>query len=224
MRGVDSDSSGRMRLWHEAWMMSLQNFPLGMGPQSWLTHDLITEGYRSGEEIASPHNMYLLWAAEYGWLGVFGLALIGIWFLKLVADVSRMRSGTTGTQNLLQGALLMSVVAALIHSSVSGVFIAPASMLIGLVVLATFWGLFRHKTDELRGCLTEGKASKVAKSIFASCVIAVSAVWIGQVGEYNKAMERDIESGATSQHAGLTPRFWLHGYYPRRDELMPEPK
>ena len=224
MRGVGSDSSGRMRLWYEAWIMSLQNFPLGMGPQSWLTHDVITAGYRSGKEIASPHNMYLLWAAEYGWLGVSGLALIGIQFLKRVTEVSRRRSGDAEAHILLQGAVLMSVVAALVHAGVSGVLIAPASMLVGLVVLATFWGLFHHKADEVSNRLRGGRANKIAKSIFASCVIAASAVWIGQVGEYRKAMERDIDSVAASQHSGLSPRFWLHGYSPRRNELMSDSK
>lgn len=224
MRGVDSDSSGRMRLWYEAWIMSLQHFPLGMGPQSWLTHDLITDGYRSGSEIASPHNMYLLWAAEYGWLGVLGLALIGVQFLKRVTEVSRRRSGDARQHTLLQGAVLMSVLAALIHAGVSGVLIAPASMLVGLFVLATFWGLFHHKADEVRDCLRGREGGKVAKSIFVSCVFAVSAIWLWQVCEYHKAMERDIDSAATSQDVGLSPRFWLHGYYPRRNELMSDSK
>ena len=77
IRGIRASSSGRMPLWQEAWAISLQNFPFGMGPQSWLTHDILTKSYQSTSKFGHPHNMYLMWAAEYEWVSASGLILLG---------------------------------------------------------------------------------------------------------------------------------------------------
>lgn len=53
VRSLKTDSSGRMPLFIEAWHMSLQNFPFGMGPQSWLTHEVITSTYANSKSWAT---------------------------------------------------------------------------------------------------------------------------------------------------------------------------
>jgi len=114
LRGVGMDGSGRMRLWSEAWAMSLVNFPFGMGPQSWLTHEVITPAYETGKRLGHPHNMYLMWAAEYGWLAVFGLILIGVEGVRRVWNVRREIAlfSLQFEQTQLMIALVASVIAA----------------------------------------------------------------------------------------------------------------
>src|SRR5690606_10260322 len=76
IRSIKADSSGRIPLFIEAWQMSLQNFPFGMGPQSWLMHETLTDVYANSKQFGHPHNMYLMWAAEYGWILLVALGLV----------------------------------------------------------------------------------------------------------------------------------------------------
>ncbi|PTB96770.1 hypothetical protein C9993_09605, partial [Marinobacter sp. Z-F4-2] len=62
LRSLHGTSSGRWPLFIEAWHMSFQCFPYGMGPQSWLTHDLLSHEYSESKKFGHPHNMYLMWA------------------------------------------------------------------------------------------------------------------------------------------------------------------
>jgi O-antigen ligase len=83
-----------MPLWQEAWAMSWQNFPFGMGPQAWLTHDIITEAYRESRKFGHPHNMYLMWAAEYGWISIAGLVVLcGFAMKQLLRQVLAAKEG-----------------------------------------------------------------------------------------------------------------------------------
>src|SRR5690606_34027026 len=43
VRGIKLHDAGRWPMFLEAWAMSFQSFPFGMGPQSWLTHDILNE-------------------------------------------------------------------------------------------------------------------------------------------------------------------------------------
>jgi O-antigen ligase len=224
VRGIKGDSSGRMPLWQEAWAMSLQNFPFGMGPQSWLTHEILTSEYEASKKFGHPHNMYLMWAAEYGWVAIAGLlvlmghALRRLWFRR-----SEVQRGVYGYPLALV-AFTASVVAAMVHAGVSAVFIAPGSMLVGLLVLSVFWALIQPAAFD--GPLsTEKKGSTGRSRIFASAlVIAVgvgSGLWLKQVWEYHQAMVEDLPYYQRNVSLGHLPRFWFHGYFPRQPGLMP---
>jgi hypothetical protein len=224
LRGVGMDGSGRMRLWSEAWAMSLVNFPFGMGPQSWLTHEVITPAYETGKRLGHPHNMYLMWAAEYGWLAVFGLILIGVEGVRRVWNVRREIAlfSLQFEQTQLMIALVASVIAAFFHAGASAVFLAPASMLVGLVVLAVFWAVISHSQfgsgfsgPRDFGRLTWGRAL-VALMAFMSLLF-----WNLEVVRYYKAMRLDQSWYAENVRQPFYPRFWYHGYYPRHPDLMP---
>jgi O-antigen ligase len=139
VRAIKADSSGRMPLFIEAWRMSLENFPFGMGPQSWLTHDLLTEAYRHSHKFGHPHNMYLMWAAEYGWLLIVALmALVSQAIRFFWQRRTEVRTGHNSQLALPLAAFTASVSAALLHAGVSAVFMAPGSMLVGFLVLSVF--------------------------------------------------------------------------------------
>jgi len=224
MRSLGTDSSGRMPLWEEAWVMSLQYFPLGMGPQSWLTHEVLTDRYSASKTFGHPHNMYLLWAAEYGWLAVGGLALIGVagfkrlWRHRALARVG----GTSPERTLLLVGLSASVVAALVHASVSAIFMAPASMIIGLFVMGAFWSLVSVPSQR-----PEGLASRARKNwrrpVSAAIVFLGLTFWIYGVAGYYQAMQVDLGQNSGLKGTGFLPRFWHHGNFPRHPDQMPPP-
>jgi len=200
--------------------MSLENFPLGMGSQSWLTHDILTEGYQRSPKFGHPHNMYLMWAAEYGWL------LIGA-FLMLVGQAvqlfwrrrNEVRAGDNNELALPLAAFTASVSAALLHAGVSAVFMAPGSMLIGFLVLCVFWALI---TPESRPVTPKRPKARVLAAVFVGLLISAPCIyWLNEVAAYHKAMESDLEFYYENVPAGTLPRFWFHGNFPRHPSQMP---
>jgi len=222
LRAIGTDTSGRIPLWREAWMMSLERFPFGMGAQAWLTHEPLTEAYRERKTLGSPHNMYLLWAAEYGWVSVLGLGLIGLHYAFRVLGFRHLiaEGEVSDSRIMLACGIFMSVIAALVHAGVSGVFIMPPSMLIGLVVLGVFVTLFGAP---LPSDLVAEKATFAGSRIreFATLTVFVGLImWGGKVWDYYIHMLEDDIWVSENLGFGTTPRFWLHGYYPRQKELM----
>lgn len=223
IRGVKGDSSGRVPLWVEAWNMSLQNFPFGMGPQSWLTHDILTGAYRESSKLGHPHNMYLMWAAEYGWISIAGLimlcgvALKNLWLRMAAARAEGNGNGLCGV------ALTASVTAAMVHGSVSAVFIAPGSMLVGLCVLTAFWAFVTpHPIGSDREYVVRrSKRSWLGGYLFVLMFVLVSTFWFKNVLVYRQAMELDRTFYDDEVSLRQLPRFWLHGNFPRHPSQMP---
>lgn len=218
MRAIGTDTSGRIPLWREAWMMSLERFPFGMGTQSWLTHEPLTDAYRDGKSLGSPHNMYLLWAAEYGWLSVLGLGLIGLHYAFRVLDFRRLiaKGEVSDSRIMLACGVFMSVVAALVHAGVSGIFIVPPSMLIGLVVLGLFVALF----DSTKKTHKKPVGGSKLRAFVAFAVFLLLLGWGSKVWNYYIFMHKDTIWASENVGTGTKPRFWFHGYYPRKPELM----
>ncbi|KEF31626.1 hypothetical protein D777_01975 [Marinobacter nitratireducens] len=211
------DSSGRWPLWVEAWSMSFQNFPFGMGGHSWVSHETITDLYVNSPKTSHPHNMYLMWAAEFGWLCIFAFAVVGarvlylLWQRKVVGC-----SRNTNRESLAVG-LTSSVVAGLVHASVSAVFLAPASMLVGLFVLAFFWALIqREKVAAPREISRQGRCSQLVFGSLVAAIVAFSGgLWLLKVENYYQAMAGDLVYYQYELKQGLKPGFWFHGYFPR---------
>lgn len=216
-RSVDLNSSGRLMLWREAWEMSLVNFPFGMGPHSWLTHSAITDALVHSKHFGHPHNMYLLWAAEYGWISIaaFGFAVLGIGKSVLARTIEHRSSGKAET---IMAGLLASTVGAFVHAGVSAVFMAPASMMVGFLVLSMFLGKFQSPV-----VATQERASQplvfLAKNVSVGVALVLCLVsgifWMGEVVRYYKD---NIEDRQTYKGQGsiYSPRFWSHGDFPRQ--------
>ncbi|KPP99744.1 MAG: type 4 pilus glycosylase [Marinobacter sp. HL-58] len=222
VRGIKTNSSGRLSLWHEAWIMSLEKFPFGMGPQSWLTHDILTETYRSSSRFGHPHNMYLMWAAEYGWIAIGGLLiLVGVALRRLWHKIKGLRNGDHHNGFLLVG-FTASVTAALVHAGASAVFMAPGSMLVGLPVLCVFWALISPYQSTVP---VSSARQKFVTSTFAGYAIvivfaAACMLWFQDVLDYRQAMADDIPYYQEEVRQGKLPRFWLHGNFPRHQSQM----
>lgn len=221
LRSVHATSSGRLPLFQEAWQMSLQHFPFGMGPQSWLTHDLLTQEYVESSKFGHPHNMYLMWAAEYGWLLVFLIAVFAVHctFLFWKRRNALLLEGSAKNIAVLCG-VAASVIGALVHAGVSAVFIAPGSMLVGVLVLAGFWALIVPSgLFEVRGVKTNTKSSGrlMFTAFLAPLIVLLWLLWLGQVHAYYVDMRTDEIYYKEELKQPTMPRFWLHGNFPRAD-------
>lgn len=224
VRGIRGDSSGRMPLWLEAWEMSLQNFPFGMGPQSWLTHDILTDAYRESPKFGHPHNMYLMWAAEYGWVSI--AALVTLCCVALRNLRSRIaESRIIQDQNVLfLVAFTASVTAAMFHAGVSAVFIAPGSMLVGLCVLSVFWALIKPEANLHDSEIKFGSfhRAKYINYVAALLFFLLASMWFLEVLRYREAMANDLIYYQNELSQKHLPRFWFHGNFPRHPSQMPD--
>lgn len=220
---VERGGSGRLPLFAEAWQMSLQNFPFGMGPQSWLTHEALTDAYKSSAKLGHPHNMYLMWAAEYGWLLIAVLvffafrAIQAFWaWRKIICSEDRYEFAV-----ILAG-FTASVSAALFHAGVSAVFMAPGSMLIGLFVLIVFWGLINSTPNSSDYRNAQNNFSNAFDRV-GVLVIVLLLCWLGwatAVWRYHQDMIVDQSFYLDNVGEGTLPRFWFHGNFPRPEPNM----
>ncbi len=222
VRGIKASSSGRIPLWQEAWAMSLQKFPFGMGPQSWLTHDILTETYRLSPKFGHPHNMYLMWAAEYGWISISGLAVLGGYGLKYLWRRASMVRKRENLEGLWLVGFTVSVTAALVHAGASAVFIAPGSMLVGLLVLTVFWALVTPASPKTAPRDAGKGYSRAAGYLLALVLLVAGGFWFRDVLRYQYAMAADLEYYQNELSFGHLPRFWFHGNFPRHPSQMPD--
>ncbi|PTB95401.1 hypothetical protein C9974_00580 [Marinobacter sp. B9-2] len=223
VRGLKTDNSDRIPQILEAWAMSLQHFPLGMGAQSWLTHDILTSQYDLTKKFGHPHNMYLMWAAEYGWLLV-ALVLVLVAFAAVRFFVKRRQllnnEDSVSVSRLV--AITASVSAALFHAGVSAVFMAPASMLVGLLVLTLFWCEIQlNSPNDAVPADNANRKRSLAGGLLLAGFVVIAYHWFGNVSDYHKAMREDVQFYEENAFKGHLPRFWFHGYFPRNSTEMP---
>jgi O-antigen ligase len=216
-RAPHVDSSGRGPLWLEAWNMSLVHVPLGMGPQSWLTHEPMTEAYRQSQRYGHPHNMYLYWAAEYGWLSILAFLLMVAGAMNLVFRSRSQVGGRDGA--LLLPGFLMSVTAGCVHAAFSAVFIAPASMLAGFFVITCFWALASWEGAEAetqkKGRISRPWLWRMLAGMALIVLLVWGSVWQSEIRRYHEDHRLDRQTYRSPGSIG-TPRFWSHGDFPRQ--------
>jgi len=216
-KSLNTTTSGRIPQWKEAFAMSLQNFPFGMGVQSWLTHDIITDTYRV--RFGHPHNMYLLWAAEYGWLFVASLFIGVMWILRRSFGRIRDFASNDPKRALILMALLHSFIAACTHAGVSAVFIGPASLLVGWFVMVAILRMTFPVTGDKSKLSTKSVQLWLRGSLAALLVWSFVVYW-DAVLEYKRASDRDqVCYPYMGIPTGNGPRFWLHGDFPRPPSL-----
>ncbi len=223
VRTVHAGDSGRLPLFIEAWQMSFQNFPFGMGPQSWLTHERLTAAYSAAGKLGHPHNMYLMWAAEYGWALIAALGVVVLqairYFWKIRAVMLVESAPNASDEKLLMlAAFTASVSAALFHAGVSAVFMAPGSMLAGLFVLIGFWALILPAGAEPSPSVEMPQQPfffRLPALVLSAILLIGWVVWSQDVWGYYQDMREDEELYYKDVGEGMLPRFWFHGNFPR---------
>src|SRR5690606_19550089 len=171
------------------------------------------------KQFGHPHNMYLMWAAEYGWILLVALGLVVAQCIRYFWRRRRqVIEAEFDEQLLLLAGFTASVSAALFHAGVSAVFMAPGSMLVGMFVLIAFWALIIPGTDvstmNNRGVPFRGKRMSAA-AIASFLVLIVWIDWMKEVVVYYQDMRLDEEGAYEQVGEGILPRFWFHGNFPR---------
>ena len=113
-----------------------------------------------------------------------------------------------------------SMIGALVHAGVSAVFIAPGSMLVGMLVSVGFWALIAPI-----GLFVGGSVRTTSKSagrfvfavVLATSIFGLWLLWLGQVYSYYLDMKEDEVYYQGELKQPSMPRFWFHGNFPRRD-------
>lgn len=227
VEGIRTSSSGRTELWAEALAMSMQNFPFGMGAQSWITHASITEEMDQGLRFGSPHNMYLLWAAEYGWLSVLLVAVLVLSGFRALFNIRKEFNEVPCKTRIAIVALFVAASAGLIHSAVSGIFMIPASALLGFIVLSLLTAVIlkyggASNIVRMTSC-SKTKSQTKCRAILVLSIAIGMFTWLAGVKYYHADMLLDRPYYEENITLRAMPRFWLHGYFPRESNLMPSP-
>lgn len=227
LRELKGHTSGRLVLWQEAWVMSLRNFPFGMGSQSWLTHEIFTESYFQSKKFAHPHNMYLFWAAEYGWIILLLFFALCVSVLRTLFNTVKVLVNDRSKVDLqCFVGISASVFSAFTHAGASAVLIAPGSMLIGMFVLTAFCALINFRSVGLRHDQNSEPTSgpiftKALPYLFIFFLVIGCVKWLIDVNDYYKEMAQDLHFYQSEVSGGEQPRFWLHGNFPRYTTEMP---
>ena len=135
-----------------------------------------------------------------------------------IRDRAELFEAEESGQILLLAGFTASVSAALFHAGVSAVFMAPASMLLGMFVLIGFWGLVQQKsavTGIQPSPTTNTRFRVITTTLLATVIVIVWAFWAGEVWRYYKDMRADETYYHKHVRDGTLPRFWHHGNFPR---------
>jgi hypothetical protein len=203
----------RLILWKEAFSMSLANFPFGMGGQSWLTHEPITEPFVNAEvkSFGAPHNMYLLWASEYGWIFILTLFFPAYFIIRGVKRCYEVYCAQSNPLAHVLVGVVASLLAGLLHSGVSSVLLAPAGMIFGLMVFSIAWAFAVSYDDNI-----PSQKNKSFWVLMTTSTFLLGLFFLSGVVDYKVESDRDRECFEKVGMSGYMPRFWYHGYFPNQ--------
>ena len=123
---------GRWPLWQQAVHLILAHPLLGAGPMHY--------SYYMNPIAAHPHNSLLLIASEWG-IPVLVLVLV-LFFWGLKSWIKRQDSRLRGNDRILSFALTASLIAASIHSLVSGILVMPLSQVMLCIIVGWMLGVY----------------------------------------------------------------------------------
>jgi len=202
-----ADSSRRLELWVVAWQAFKSSPIWGLGPM----HMANVNGINP---ITSPHNIYLMWMAEWGFPaflfgGFIALKNFYRWIQSALIDPSVQKV-----------ALTISLIAGLIHSGVSGLLITPLSQLLFALLLGWSIGIYYSGRNETLWISHKNSFNGILKSI---PLVLLAVFLFAKVGAMVPSLEESkekfqdlnrkekIELFPTSR-ATIYPRFWEQGF------------
>jgi hypothetical protein len=187
-------SSGRLRLWRYALGEAASHPLLGIGPMNYACTSPIYDS-------ASPHNFPLQVMAEWGIPAFLLLLLVaGFLFLVLFRTLRKPRACSAPVMPLT-GFLATALLAAAIHACLSGVLIAPASQVAGVLVGGWLLGTLpiqaslRHSQVPATTVLLSGLVLSIAFLAFARQEIAVAELRLEQTPIMDRAIPRLWQNG-----------------------------
>ena len=214
---VNLNSSGRWDLWVEAISLIRDNWLLGVGPQ----HYAVYSDYGFGH----PHNLILQLALDYGviiaGLLMAGLCLFGICTCKTISAPNAFG---------FEKACTWSLVSIFGTSLFSGVWVAPMTQLLVVLVAAPLVAILRHpaiKGDVNAVCYdqvmsksyTSTRRELLLQRLIAVGVITMTCAMAWFVGaEVKQRIDAPVILGDAEIKVIHAPRFWQYQHWDLRPE------
>ena len=197
--------SGRIEAWKFAISQIIDKPLLGLGPMhfSWI---------EINPPLSTPHNIVLQSISEWGIPAfVFLTALIVCSFYKFIAQSKELQLGyQSDTEICYRISVTASLVGAITHSLVSGIFETPLSQLLAVIVLGWAVGdYFLSKGDKLLM-----KRERISfKFVLTMLLLLVSVGFVAQKIAFDTANIEETylchnEIKSTNKYY---PRFWHQG-------------
>ena len=188
------DGSGRTGMWRDS-IRDIRMHPLlGIGPMNYACSGPV---YRAGH----PHNFALQFAGEWGLLATLVLLVILSYLARVTWKVVRHPFDSENSRHI-RGVLASGVVAAVIYSLLSGVFVMPASQITGILVGGWLMGV----------APVEIRAQKlhrigVAVLIGATLLVSMAATFFS----FAEAWQREYRDGMIDRMDQRIPRYFQQG-------------
>lgn len=182
-------SSGRVELWSAALGGFLENPVFGVGPMGFAALDQLHSYH--------PHNVLLQLGYEWGGLALaVSLLVVG----RLLWLVYKHEARGVEAPRMERVAVLASILAACLHSLVSGVFVVPYTQLWLAVLVGVYWGI----SDPAAMCPGAWKGQP--RNYPAIVFFGAAVLWLVLV------VYRDLPGKIAAETTpGQGMRFWTDG-------------
>lgn len=179
--------SGRYEIWEWGFNAWIQNPIFGIGPMH-------VANSNNRIDHAGLHNFYLQFLTEWGVLAFILLCVLLIIFLLFITK-KIMRSCINKRNTIVYFGFYWSIIAALIHGFVSGIFTTPISQIWGILILTWFMGF----------TVNEGKTYSIRRSMLSVLYILLVTILV--------AILLSIQFLDSTNMSTLYPRFWGQGKF-----------
>jgi len=202
----NDSTSSRLILYKIAWLLIKASPFIGVGPMhyAFYTHQILEQHPRLAL-AAHPHNSVLLIAAEWGIPAALILLITLSYGFTRWISYTKKRSSTITTHV----ALTASLIAGMVYSLFSGVFVSPLSQLAGCFIIGWMIGIY-FKSTALKNA--PYRYQKLLACIALLCFVAFLATGIFPMVTYLQHSE--INWVLTHlKNKTLHPRFWQQGFF-----------
>jgi putative inorganic carbon (hco3(-)) transporter len=193
------DSSGRVRLWLDAWRLMMSHPWLGAGP-------MMTALGSVSKISAHPHNYVLQLLAEWGI--PFTLLLVGGTVFGVI-KWRRLIQSAPEESTLLALPIAASLAAGAVAGLFDGLLVMPVSLVYMTLVLACCAGLWRTLTPEVPR--QRFPLWAIPMFISPAIFVAVFAVMNWPHWSAGSEMPKPMSGNGYQLQTDLKPRFWLTG-------------
>ena len=198
-------TTGRTGLWELAILDATTNPWLGSGPTLFACDARF--------HVAShPHSFPLQILAEWGSGAFLILAVIFSWLMsRLFITVRGLNKPGSGADSQVKICLCVAFLAAAIHSCVSGLIMAPASHVAGMLILGWLWGLNPVPDTDKAGPpgTLYRRASTTTTLAFIAIGLIVCAALLGFAR--TELEQLDFRTAYAVDYGPSRPRFWQDG-------------
>ena len=198
----------------EAWQFSFQKimeYPwLGLGPMHFSY-----EGF--APPLSTPHNLILQSATEWGIPAVLIAIGLSIWALyAFIRQSARLAKEKEYQITITRIALIASISAALVHSTVSGIFNSQLSQLLFTIIGGWMLGDYFLRSERV---LFVPRTKKTVALGVLLLLLFVNSAFVGYkvFSEVPHLEERKAKFFRRYQTLKLFPRFWSQGILEKKE-------